>query len=63
MHDTDLKKLLPIHIILGWSNFTKIKMGAYPRVGQVSKIFAEQTKIGWVVMSPGGERDNECSVH
>lgn len=27
MHDNDTKNLLPIHIILGTSDFAKIKMG------------------------------------
>ena len=31
MHDTDTKNLLSIHIILGVSDFAKIKMGTCPR--------------------------------
>ena len=57
MYDTDTKNLLPIHIILGASDFAKIKMGICPRVGQIRETFAEQTKMGWVIMSPGRESD------
>ena len=57
MHDTDTKNLLPIHIILGARDFTKIKMEICPRVGQIGEPFAEQTKMGWVVVSPGREKD------
>ena len=44
-------------IILGANDFAKIKMGACPRVGQSGEPFAEQTKMGWVVMLPGREID------
>ena len=55
MHDTDTRNLLPIHIILGASDFAKINMGARPKVGQIGETFAEQTKMGWVIMPPGRE--------
>ena len=57
MHDTDTKNLLPNHIILGARDFTKIKMEICPTVGQIGETFAEETKMGWVVMSPGREKD------
>ena len=57
MHDTDTRNLLPVHIILGASDFAKIKMGTCPRVGQISEPFAKQTKIGCVIMLPGRESD------
>ena len=40
---------MPIHIILGASDFSKIKTGTCPRVGRIGETFAEQTKMGWVV--------------
>ena len=57
MHDTNTKYLLPIYIILGASDFAKTKMGAYAWVGNISEPFAEQTKMSWVIMSPGREID------
>ena len=56
MLDTNIKNLLPIHIILGASDFAKIKMGTCPRVGQIGKPFAE-TKMGLTIMSPGRQSD------
>ena len=53
----DDKSLREVHIILGASNFDKIKMEKSPQVGKVSEIFAELTKMGWVMMSPGRESD------
>ena len=32
-------------------------MGTCPRVSQIGEPFTEQTKIGWVIMSPGRESD------
>ena len=49
--------MLPIHIILGASDFTKIKTRTCPRVGQIGESFSEQTKMGWVTMAPGREND------
>ena len=55
MHDTETNNLLLIHVMLG--DFAKIKMGTYPRVGQIGEPFVEQKKMSWVVMSPGRESD------
>ena len=54
---TTTKNLLPIHIIFGASDFSKIKMGTCPRVDQNGKPLAEQTKMGWVIMLSGRESD------
>ena len=32
-------------------------MGTCPRTGQIGEPFAEQTKMDWVIMSPGRESD------
>ena len=45
MHDNDTKNLLPIHIILGTSDFAKIKMGT------------DWWTICWVIMSLDRESD------
>ena len=52
MHDTETKNQLPTHITLGASDLAKIKMGTCPRVGQTGEPFVEQTRMGWVIMSP-----------
>ena len=46
MHDTDTKSLLPIHIILGGSNFAKTKMERFPKVGQIMEILYLHSQIG-----------------
>ena len=57
MNDTDKKEQLPVHNILGASDFAQIKLGKSPLVGKRGEPFAELTKIGWVVMSPDRESD------
>ena len=55
MNDTDTKAELPIHLILGASEYTRIKVQEMPRVGQPGEPVAELTRLGWVLMSPGKE--------
>jgi len=57
MNETDSKAELPIHIVLGASDFTKVKTKTCPRVGNMGDPFAELTKFGWLIMSPGREND------
>ena len=57
MNDTDEKEQLPVHIILGASDFVKIKMEKNPWVGKIGEPFGELTKMGFVMMSPGRESD------
>ena len=52
MNDTD-----EVHIILGASDFAKIKMEKIPRLGKVGETLAELAKMVWVMMSPGRESD------
>ena len=49
MNENRTKATHPIHIILGASDFTKIKTQERPRIGQIGEL----TKLGWVIMSPG----------
>ena len=56
MNDTDEKEQLAVHIILEASDFAKIKMEKSPRVQKIGEPFAEVTKMGWVMMSPGREK-------
>ena len=57
MIDTDEKEQLPVHVILGASDFDKIKMEKVRRVGKIGEPFAELIKMGWVMMSPARESD------
>ena len=60
--DTDIKPNLPIHVILGVSEYSKIKTNSSPRVGEPGEPIAELTSFGWTIMSPGAET-NLSSVY
>ena len=60
--DTDIKPELPIHVILGASEYAKIKTNSAPRVGEPGEPIAEFTSFGWTIMSPGAET-NLSSVY
>ena len=51
--DHDTKKDLPVHVILGAVDYTKIKTQGRARVRQSGEVIAELTRLGWVVISPG----------
>ena len=57
MEDKDRKPELPIHMILGASEYAKIKTETKPKVGDPGKPVAELTALGWTIMSPGKEVD------
>lgn len=57
MADVDEKPQLPIHLILGASEYAKVKTATKPRVGQPGEPVAELTKFGWTLLSPGTEDD------
>ena len=63
MNERDTKPELPIHVILGASDYVKIKMRKCPRVGKINESIAEQTKMGWVIMSPGRESELVSSLY
>ena len=46
---------MPVHVILGVSDYTKIKMHDRLRIGQPGDPIAELTRFGWFIMSPGHE--------
>ena len=37
-------------------------MGTCPRVGQIGEPFAEQTKMGWVIIQPGRASDGVIAL-
>ena len=57
MNGNDLKAVIPVHIILGVNNYTKIKTQERPRVRPEGEPVAELTKLGWVVVSPGNSSE------
>ena len=56
VHDYD-KQQLPIHVVLGASEYTAIKTKTAPRVGLPGEPVAENTHLGWTIISPGQEVD------
>ena len=63
MNERDTKPELPIHVILGASDYMKVKTKKCPRVGKINKPIAKQTRMGWVIMSPGREIDLVSSLY
>ena len=55
--DVDLKKELPVHLILGTSEYTRIKTETTPKMRKPGEPIAELTHFGWTLMSPGSEPD------
>jgi len=62
MDDEDTKQELPIHVIMGASEYAKLKTSTVPRVGKPGEPVAELTPFGWTIMSPGAET-NLSSVY
>ena len=46
-----------MHLILGASEYAKIKVECAPRVGRPGEPVAERTKLGWTILSPGEEAE------
>ena len=55
--DCDPTPYLPIHLILGASEYKGIKASELRRVGLLGEPVAKKTKLGWTIMSPGTEID------
>ena len=55
MDDEDTKPELPIHLILGASEYSRIKTQTKPKIGKVGEPIAELTTLGWTMMSAGKE--------
>ncbi len=56
MDDKDEKTNLPVHLILGISECTRISTTESPRIGEWDPV-ATLTKLGWTITSPGQELD------
>ena len=65
----DTKSKLPIHMMLGVSDYKKIETQERARIGLPGKLIAELTKLGWYIVSPGKESDitnisfSQTSIH
>ena len=57
MDDKDQKPKLPIHLILGASDYLCIKTDQPSRVGKTGEPVAEKTKFGWTIIAKGTEID------
>ena len=55
--DVDLKRELPVHLILGTSEYARIKTETTPKMGKPGEPIAELTRFGWTLLSPGSEPD------
>ena len=55
MDDIDVKRELPVHLILGASEYARIKTGTTPKIGKPGEPIAELTRLGWTILSPGSE--------
>ena len=62
MRDCDTKPRLPVHVVLGVGEYTRIKTKNRPLIGKDGKPVAELTKLGWFVMSPGQEFDRNSMM-
>lgn len=52
INDSDTKPEILVHIILGVSDYTRIKTPEKPRVDLIGELIAELMKFGWVFVSP-----------
>ena len=50
MDNMDTKDFLPVHLILGVCDYTKIKTDTAHLIGAVDEPIAEKTKFGWTII-------------
>lgn len=62
MDDKDTKAQLPIHLVLGASEYARIKTNTPPKIALSGQPIAEQTTLGWTIMSPGHESNHDAST-
>ena len=53
MDDDDTKSSLPVHLVLGDSDYARIKTKTAPRIGFPGQPVAEKTAFGCTIISPG----------
>lgn len=59
MKDTDTEGMLPVHMILGANNCTKIKMAGDQLIEAMGVPVAELSKFGWTINPTGKEVNME----
>ena len=57
MDDNDTKPQLPIHLVLGASEYARVKTSTSPKIASSGQPVAEKTTLGWTIMSPGHEHE------
>ena len=57
MADNGRKPKLPVHLILGASDYMRIKTSERPRVCQIGDPVAEKTRFDWTIIAQGKEID------
>ena len=57
MDDENTRLQLPIHLVLGTSDYTRIKTISSPMIALTGHPVAEKTTLGWTIMSPGHEHE------
>ena len=62
MDDMDTKAHLPVHLVLGASEYAKIKTSTSPKIGLSGYPVAEKTTLGWTIMSPGHEHETSTTL-
>ena len=63
MEDKDQQEQLPIHLILGASDYAIVNTDCRPKVGKLGEPVGEFTKLGWTLMSAGAEIDTKIVFH
>jgi hypothetical protein len=58
MDDVEPKSMLPVHMILGASDYSRVKTTTPAKVGDDGKPVAEKTRLGWTIMSQGREMNH-----
>ena len=62
LNDDSTKPSLPVHVVLGSGDYARIKTVTKPRIGNDDEPIAELTKLGWFLMSPGKEFDQNVMM-
>ena len=62
INDHDAKQKLPVHVVLSGGEYARIKTTTKPHVGKDGEPIAEFTKLGWFIMSPGTEFDQNTML-
>jgi hypothetical protein len=50
--------MLPVHMILGASDYSRVKTTTPAKIGDDEKPVAEKTRLGWTIMSQGQEMNH-----